>query len=337
MQSVTSSIQSATQHRLSPAVVHPIKSAVSPLPVQNQKQPSIRVSRGRHVHPMQQQPSGNYDSTADQKSRKGAHVLEPAHGDIILKRRTPSQKTANDEDCSITAITSVPLTASQAHHRTSAHHNYYHHRKSASRSRHRHDAVYEKRPVSKNEHSSHKHHHKSKERATTSGKSSTHRRWLKGRKGATTEASNQGENKQSSTKQSDKTNTSKKKKNDEQEKHSSKKTSKSVTKEKVVADNNRVYGVPSTNADEPTKTESPLQTTLKNEEKHELDSKHDTIDNLNTLISSKKDNLNQTKESDIAIQMKIQRRSSRNSHKQKPLNAEEEIINKVIDENRFVF
>ncbi|CAF4429330.1 unnamed protein product, partial [Rotaria magnacalcarata] len=85
----------------------------------------------------------------------GTHVLEPALGDIILRRRTPSQKTANDEDYSITAINSMPLPFPQGHsHRHHHHHhnnNNNHHRASASRSRHRKETPHDRRTSSVNE------------------------------------------------------------------------------------------------------------------------------------------------------------------------------------------
>ncbi len=135
-----------TAHRtLSPAIVHLVQHPISPIPLQQQQQ-SVRSSRGRHVHPVQHHRTGTQGPILSQESRKGAHVLEPAHGDIILKRRTPSQKTVNDEDYSITAISSMTMTASQGHHHR------HHHRTSASRSRHRQEMIYDKRAPSHNHH-----------------------------------------------------------------------------------------------------------------------------------------------------------------------------------------
>ncbi|CAF1197311.1 unnamed protein product [Rotaria magnacalcarata] len=337
IQSVASSIQSATQHRLSPAIVHPMKNEISPSSVQYQKQQPVRSSRGRYVHPVQQQPCVNPDPTIGHKPGKGAHVLEPAHGDIILKRRTPSQKTANDEDYSITAISSMAHTASQLHHRNPAHH-IYHHRTSVSRSRNRQDVIYEKHTANKNDNVPHKHQHKSKERATPSGKVSTHRRWLKGRKGTPTEMPNQADKKQTSTIKSNKANVTTKK-NSEQEKSKAKNVSTTINQEKVAADNNRVYGVPSTIVSEQTKNELPsLQTSLKLEEKNETDPKKDTFNETNAFISLQQENKNQIKECDTGVlPMKIQRRSSRSSHHQKlsSIDIEGEMISKIDDNNRF--
>ncbi|CAF3352517.1 unnamed protein product [Rotaria socialis] len=339
IQSVASSIQSATQHRLSPAVVHPIKNEISPIPMQYQKQEPVRSSRGRYVHPVQQQPCVNPDPTIGHKSGKGAHVLEPAHGDIILKRRTPSQKTANDEDYSITAISSMAHTASQLqlHHRNPAHHT-YHHRTSISRSRNRQDVIYEKHTANKNDNVPYKCQHKSKERATPSSKLSTHRRWLKGRKGTPTETPNQVDKKQISTIKSNKASATKKK-NSEQEQSNAKSVSTTINQEKFAADNNRVYGVPSTIVSEQTKNELPsLQTSLKLEEKNETVPKKDTFNETNAFISLQQENANQIKQCDTGVlPMKIQRRSSRSSHHQKlsSIDIEGEMISKIDDNNRF--
>ncbi|CAF3390997.1 unnamed protein product [Rotaria sp. Silwood1] len=335
IQHVTSSFQPTTHHRSSPAIVHPMQHAISPIPIQHQKQQTNRSGRGRFVHSVQQQPDDNHESIPGHKSRKGAHVLEPAHGDIILKRRTPSQTGANDEDYSITAISSMPLPAPQSHHRNNNHHHHYHHRTSASRSRQRQEAIYDKRAASKNENSSHKNHQKTKGTTTSSGKLSTRRRWLKGRKEGPAEASNQGDKQQSTITKSNKINTNKKK-NMEQEKINSKKTSTNNNKEKLLSDNNRVYGVPNTNIIEQTKIESPpLQTSIKHEEKNESDSKKDTINNTNTFISLKQDNINQIKECDTIIPMTIQRKPSKKYHQQKLSGLDEGILNQVDDDNRF--
>ncbi|CAF1012835.1 unnamed protein product [Rotaria sordida] len=339
IQTVTSSFQPTTHHRSSPAIVHPMQHAMSSIPIQYQKQQTIHSSRGRYVpsvQQQQQQPDDNHGPILGHKSRKGAHVLEPAHGDIILKRRTPSQKDTNDEDYSMTAISSIQLPTPQNHHRNHHHHNHYHHRTSASRSRQRQDVIYDKHAPNKNENISHKNQQKSKGTITSSGKLSTRRRWLKGRKETSAETtSNQVDKQQSSTTKSNKTNTNKKK-NIEQEKINSKKTSTTNNKEKLSSDNNRVYGVPNTNINEQTKNESSsLQTSLKNEEKNESDPKKDTINNTNTFISLKQDNMNQAKECDTITPITIQRQPSKKYRQQKLSSIDGEILTKVDDDNRF--
>ena len=234
MQSVTASIQSAAHRTLSPGIIHPI----SPIIIQQQQ--STRSSRGRYVPSVHQPQDGTGHAT-----RKAAHVLEPAHGDVILKRRTPSQKTVNDEDYSITQISSMPLTAPQEDHQ-------HHHRTSGSRSRHRQEITYDKRASSSNnEILSHKNQQKQKDIPTPSAKSSTRRRWLKGRK----ETSNQGDKQEIQIIKSSKTSKNKKK-NTEQDKPDSKKTLNSIHKEKLSSDNNRVYGVPNANVIDQKQTES---------------------------------------------------------------------------------
>ena len=146
MQPVIMSMQSAAHRTLSPAIVH----RLSPMPM-----PSGPSSRGQ----ARQAPT-------DHPAKKAADFLEHTHGDIILKRRTPSQPTIHDEDYSITAISSGDPRQT-----------------SASRSRHRH----EKRPSSKND----PHAQKQKHATAPASKSAPRRRWLKGRKEATPEAPNQ--------------------------------------------------------------------------------------------------------------------------------------------------
>jgi hypothetical protein len=220
--SINHRIQSAAHRTLSPGIVHPL----TPLLMQQQ---SIR----RCVHPVQQRHDGTQGPIVGHESRKGAHVLEPAHGDIILKRRTSSQKTANDEDYSITAISSMPLTSSHGRHRS------HHQRTSASRSRHRPEIVHEKRAPSSHEHVSHKHQQKQKVTTTPSAKSSTRRRWLKGRKETVIEIPTQGDKQEVPVVKSTKTS---KNKNTKQEKLESKKTLIPVKKGKLSlsSDNNRV-------------------------------------------------------------------------------------------------
>jgi len=202
---------------LSPAIIHPVQHPISPIPIQPQQQQQypIRSSRGHYVHPIQYRHDGTHGPIIGHESRKGAHVLEPAHGDIILKCRTPPQKTPNEEDYSITAITSMTTSQNRHHHQHHQHHHpHHHHRTSVSRSRHRQEIVYDKRASSNHEINSHKHQQKQKRTTTPSAKSSIRRRWLKGRKETPTETPNKQE---IPTTKSNKSNKNKKK-NPEQEK-----------------------------------------------------------------------------------------------------------------------
>ncbi len=297
-QSVAQIIQSATHRTLSPPTLHRTPHPISPRPMQHesQQQQYIRSNRTRYVHPAQYRSDGNVGPLLGRESRKGAHVLEPAHGDIILKRRTPSQKTVNDEDYSITAISSMALTAPQGQHRQ----HHFHHRASASRSRHRQESVHDKRPTNNHE-SGHKKQQKQKEPPppTSSTKPSTRRRWLKGRKETPTETPTESAKQDAPATKSNKN--KKNKKNSEQEKLESAKKSTSPTPKgkttPAIADNNRVYGVPNTNVNE--------------QKKH--------------IIQNKEPN-----------PIVVQRRPSKTKHHQKLSTTDAEILNKVDDDTRFV-
>jgi hypothetical protein len=322
MQTVTS----AAHRTLSPIVVHPIQQPISPIPV--------RPNRGHHVHPIQPRHEVSQGPIIGHESRKGAHVLEPAHGDIILKRRTPSQKTINDEDYSITAISSVAMTTSQGHlHRSR---NQHQHRTSLSRSRHRQEMTYDKRAPSNHEIPTHKHQQKPKRTITPSSKTSTRRRWLKGRKEPPIETPVQTDKHDIPTVKSNKTSKNKKK-TIEQEKINPKKASTSGQKGKSSSDNNRVYGVPNTEISEPMKIESP--TPLKIDQKGESDPERDNNDNTNTntYIAPKVVELSPNKESETVIVTTIQRRSNKKHYQQKLSSTDGEILSKVDDNIRFAF
>ncbi|CAF3696404.1 unnamed protein product [Adineta steineri] len=293
-------IQSIAHRTLSPPTIHPIHNTISPMTIQEQ---SIHSNRNHHhIHSGQQRyDGGSHALIHGHESRKGAHFLEPAHGDIILKRRTPSQKTI-DEDYSITAISSMALTNSQA--QRGGNHHHHHHRTSASRSRHRQEMTHGKRTPSNHENLL----HKQKGSITPSAKSSTRRRWLKGRKEIPVENIPIQNNKQEIS--TTKSNKNHKKKTSEQEKIDRKKLSKS-DKEKLTSDNNRVYGVPNTNLNEQIKIEEECQ------------SNH--IDKKNIYIPLKGEDINQMKESEI----KIQQRTNKKHHQQKLSSTDGEILNKI--------
>ncbi|CAF4319092.1 unnamed protein product, partial [Rotaria magnacalcarata] len=167
MHFMASPIHSAAHRALSPTITHSIQHSISPMPIQYERTPPpppqqqqqqqqhyIRSHRSRLIHPTRGHQDVSVGPMGGRQSRKGTHVLEPALGDIILRRRTPSQKTANDEDYSITAINSMPLPLPQGHsHRHHHHHNNNnnHHRASASRSRHRKETPHDRRTSSVNE------------------------------------------------------------------------------------------------------------------------------------------------------------------------------------------
>jgi hypothetical protein len=325
MQTVTSSVQSAAHRTLSPVVVHPIQQPISPTPVQQQQQ-TIRSNRGHHVHPVQHRRDASHGPIIGHESRKGAHVLEPAHGDIILKRRTPSQKTVNDEDYSITAISSVAATISQGHHQRGRQPQ-HHHRTSLSRSRHRQEMTYDKRAPSNHENPTHKHQQKPKRTITPSSKSSTRRRWLKGRKDPPTVTPVQSDKQEIPNVKSNKSSKNKKK-TIEQEKTNGKKG-------KSSSDNNRVYGVPNTDVSEQTKIESPPPPVApKIDEKVGSDPERDNT-NTNTYMAPKEVELSHNKEVETVIVTTIQRRSSKKHHQQKLSSTDGEILSKVDENTRF--
>ncbi|UJR10384.1 hypothetical protein I4U23_014589 [Adineta vaga] len=302
------SIQSVAQRTLSPTTIHPVQQIISPIQIQEQ---SLYPNRSRYAHTIHQRQDNSQALMRSHESRKGTHILEPACGDIILKRRTPSQKTANDEEYSATVLSSMPLSASQGHRR---HQNYSHyhnqrHRSSVSRSRHRQEITYDKRTPSR--HGSHSRKHQSKQKGTitpSAKSSSTRRRWLKGRKETPVEPpSTQGTNQDIANNSSNKT----KKKTIEQTKSDVKKVTKSLGKEKLSSDNNRVYGVPNPNFTEQTKIE----------EEHE----RDRIDKINSFIPIKEDDINQSQVCETVIE---QQQLNQKQHQQKLSSTDEDILDK---------
>ncbi|CAF2380381.1 unnamed protein product [Rotaria sp. Silwood2] len=338
MQSIASSIQSAAAYRtLSPAMIHPMQHPISPIPIQHEPQQQyIRSHRSRHIYPTQPRHDGNLGNMIGRQSRKGAHVLEPALGDIILKRRTPSQKTINDEDYSVTAISPMALPVSQGHNHRQHH---YHHRTSTSRSRHRKETVHEK-------HTSHSHenvHKKSQQKqkettiSATSTKTSTRHRWLKGHKDKPSETVTEKVKQDTSTNKSNKKNKTKKK-NTEQEKVDSKNQMKSsISKGKILSDNNRVYGVPNTTVNEQTKFEtiSP-QPPSRIDEENESDREEENIENQHSHISTKQEgNLVQPKQCDTTVEINGERSPNKTQYQQKLSCNDGEILSKIEDDTRF--
>ena len=336
VQTVTSSLQSAAYRTLSPVIVHPIQHPITPVPLQQHQQQQyhqpMRSGRDHHVHPVQSRRDASHGPIMSHESRKGAHVLEPAHGDIILRRRTPSQRTAHDEDYSITAISSLAVTSSQAQHHH--HHNrsrpqqhQQQQRSNTSRSRPRQEMVYDKRAPSNHEHTPHKHQQKSKGTTTPSSKSSGRRRWLKSRKETPTETPIPREKPEATTGKSNKGHKSKKK-TPEQDKTNAKKGSTSDPKRKSSTDNNRVYGVPKPEANDPIRLESsPPPPHL--EEKIESDPEKD---NTNTYMAPKTVELSSNRECETVPISNISRRTSKKQHQQKLSSTDGEILNKITDQ-----
>ncbi|CAF0819152.1 unnamed protein product [Didymodactylos carnosus] len=216
-----------------------------------------------------------------------ASVLQPADGDIILKRRTPSQKTIQDEDCSMTAISSLatgmPVSPSRTlsptrvvspTHRYNEKHwfkNGGHHtqqrRDAGSRSRHIQPEMGKKslRAISNTDLS----------KQQNGGKSTSRRRWLRRKENVSETVHDSSGARQMKTpdaeisqkqidlkKKQDIMSTKKKilngKKDTTNDANSSVVVRKeSTTQKKSALDNNRVYGVPSTN----------INTTLNEDEK----------------------------------------------------------------------
>jgi hypothetical protein len=346
MQTVTSSIQSTAQRALSPAMVQSIQHPISPMPIQQelqqqQQQQYIRSHRGRYAHPVQHRHDGHLGPIIGRESRKGAHVLEPARGDIILRRRTPSQKPGNDEDYSITAITSLALTPSQGHH----HRQHHHHRASVSRSRHRQETVPDKRSSSQhdNVHKKHQQKRKQKQKETTtssSNKTSTRRRWLKGRKETPTETATENSKQDVSANEPSKKNKNKKKNTEKEKLESTKKATSPEPKGKT-SDNNRVYGVPNTTVNEQTKTEanSPPPPTPRIDEENESDREEEEKKNTETETnhtSPKEEEITQHKECDTITTTNVERRPSKTQYHQKLSSNDGEVISKIDEDTRFV-
>ena len=352
VQPITSSIPSAAQRALSPnrshSIQHPISSPqlmhydLSSASQQQQQQQYIRNHRSRYAHSGQQHRDGSHlRSMMGHESRKGAHVLEPAHGDIILKRRTPSQKTMNDDDYSMTIMSSMALSPSQGHHHR--HHHSHYHRSSVSRSRHRQEAGHERRSSSHHAHK--KEHHKQKESAktaaaattTATNKTSSRRGWLKGRK-ETSNAETTETSKQDSTTTKSKKNKKNKKNDDKDKSDSTKKATSPDPKDKsaTTVENNRVYGVPNTTCNEQTKSEAISSAQASShiddddENDTDRDEKNTEIKKLETPLEEEEEELEEQE------QPVVEKRINQAKAHPKLPSTEGEILSKVEDETRLV-
>ena len=342
---VTTVHPSVAQRALSPPAKFPIHpQPISPLPV---SQPmNQRLNRSRHVHPTQhirEVPNGLSGNAKDLK--KGAHVLEPALGDIILKRRTPSQRTINEDDYSTTIMSTVPAAPSH-HHRQSNHHSHQYRRASASRSRVRHEQTQETRKTTHKEKNHHKSQSKHKEPAnqpetcTTPAegsnptKSSGSRyRWLRGRKETPTDVHTEDSKTEVTEKKSKKDSKNKKK-------HTDKTKAESKDKQKP-SDNNRVYGVPNLTNSEETKADvEPSIVETKNEPAPypQSESKDNGFDEKNIYTTPKdEESIADPVDEEIVSAVKIERRSNANKNcHQKLSSTDVDILDKVEDENRSV-
>lgn len=280
--------------------------------------PSSSGQRNRHVQQV--------IPTADPK--KGSHVLEPAHGDIILKRRTPSQRTLNEEDYSTTMISSMGVVSpshGQHHrhrHQNHQHHHHHHHgRTSVSRSRHRHESGHESRRSHHKEKTNAKTQPKTKSPTKTDGttpsKTSSRMRWLRGKKETTVDnGADETKTELKTNKKSKKESKNKKKQNEE--------TKTETSSKDPTNDNNHVYGVPSLGmGDEPTTTAATIEAPVEqvpapsctNDEEFIQD---DTVE-------------------DVTHSIQVERRSNTDKPiQQKHSSTDGDILDKVDDENRFV-
>ena len=291
VQPISSSIPTNNHRTLSPLGRSLISNPISPIPnstVVMPPSPELRSHRSRHGHSIgTHRRDGHSVPSHRLESRKGAHVLEPAHGDIILKRRTPSQ-TGNDEDYSTTIMSSIAQTAPHNHHRSSSRHHHRHpqhphqqHRRrtSTSRSRVRQESTHDRRTNGQKE----KSHSKKKDsntptETTPTNKPSSRYRWLKGRKETPTE------NKDEETK-SKKSSKNKKKQNDDKDGVETKKKSKEKSSS---SDNNRVYGVPNVSTVEETKSNVPAEETkVSNDEPNEKETQDETGEEKNIYMVPK--------------------------------------------------
>ena len=330
MQTATSSMQSTAHCTLSPAMVRSNPYPISPIPMQHesQHQSYIRSHRNRHVHPVQHRRDGHLAPMIGRQSRKGTHVLEPAHGDIILKRRTPSQRTVNDEDYSMTMMSSMAPTTSQNHHHRQ------HHRASASRSRHRQDKAHEKRSSSHNDHVRKKHAQKQKE--TSTNKTSTRSRWLIGRKETTTE---NGKQDISATK-SGKTEKNKKKNNEKERVEALKKATSPDPKEEQVPtfDDNDVYDVPKTTTNNSIIAEaiSPQFPARIDEENESDREEKNSEDGTNPPPTKDEEKLLQDPKCEIILTTNVERRSNKSKTHPRLQSIDGEILSKTDDDTRLV-
>ncbi|UJR35582.1 hypothetical protein I4U23_028335 [Adineta vaga] len=354
IQSISSSFQTSSHRTLSPPARHILQQSVSPqrIPYEAQHQ-YTRSHRSRNIHPTQQYRDGHIGPMMTRESRKGAHVLEPAHGDIILKRRTPSQKTANDDDYTVTAMSSLAQTNSQGHphhhpHPPPPHHHHQrqqHHRTGVSRSRHRQEIVYDKR--TSNHHDNKKYPQKQKEPSssttTTVPKPNIRRRWLKGHKDAVAEVKTENIKKDLPVDKSKKSSKIKKKTNEKEKILPTKKATSPLEKGKTLAtsislDNNRVYGVPNASINEPTKSETTSpQLPSRIDEENECDHEEKTNENKVHHKSPKEvdKDLSEHKECETTIVSPVEQRPSKTKYQKKLSSTDGEILSKVEDDNRF--
>ena len=336
MQSITPSVQPVAYRAFSPPIMHSIQQPISHASIQHESQQQyIRSRRSRYVYPAPNHHDNKFNVTVGHESKKTAHVLEPACGDVILKRRTPSQKTVNDEDYSVTVNSSmIHAIPSNYDHRQRHHHQ----RTSVSRSRHRKETVHDK--YTSNHHENvHKKHHKQQQKEVTmtpsSSKISTSRRWLKGHKETSNETVIATAKQDVSSNKSKKHNKNKKK-TVEQEKYESKtkiKTPASI--ETMSSDNNCVYGVPNTTTNEQTKIETmPAQPPSRIEEENESNQEENII-NKNIDLSSK-DDIIREKSDNTTITTNIERQANKTQSHLNLSNIDKETLSKVKDEIPFV-
>ena len=336
IQSITPSVQPATYRTFSPPIMHSIQKPISHAPIQHESQQQyIRSRRSRYVYPAPNHHDNKLSVTEGHESKKTAHVLEPACGDVILKRRTPSQKTVNDEDYSVTVNSSMARAVPSNYDYRQRH---YHQRTSLSHSRHRKETVHDKYIGNQHENIHKKHQKKQqKEMATTpsSSKISTNRRWLKGHKETSNELATTTVKQDVSSNKSKKHNKNKKK-TIEQEQYESKTKIKSPTSiETNSSDNNCVYGVPNATTNEQTKFETtPAQPPSRIEEENESYQEENVI-NTNIDISSKDDIIHE-KSSDTAMTKNVEQQTNKTSSHLNLSNIDQETISKVNDETPLV-
>jgi hypothetical protein len=144
----------------------------------------------------------------DASTRTDAHIIESIHDDIELEQQSQWQKT-NDDDHSITAVTSMAQTRSIRDHR----------RMDTFRSQHRQDNAHDR--CSSN---------RMKQTDVSSTKSSSHRHWAQDRQKATMNPIDDQRHRSTKSKSS-----------------TMKYIDTNKAACSILSDNNRVYGVPNTN------------------------------------------------------------------------------------------
>jgi hypothetical protein len=355
-QPTTPTIQSSNHRLLNSNDKHSTQHSISPMLGQQEQRQHTQLSntrshRGRHIHPAPCHREGSTTAGANHGSRNGVHVLEPVHGDIILKRRTPSQRTVNDENCSTTMMSSVPISISHGNRRQHSRHReeqqQHHRRTNTSHSRHRQEPTNDRRKPTEKDKSHHKSESKAKnsivnDPSTTTGKTSSRYRWLKGRKETSTNTKVADAKQDELATTSKKTNKQTKKSIDETVKKSTKTSSRTMISNEIdlPLNNNHVCSASTIETDgnvnyKIVSSHLPVKTIpeISNQQQHEDES------TVRKIIDRTSDNdkLHADRFDETAIKTNVERRTNKIKQNHPKLSSTDgDILDKVDDDNRFV-